>query len=83
MPVPAWPEFRAVYNGTLMGNCGYTQETAEKALSDDHADLIAFGRPFISNPDLVERFSTGKPLNPEPDPSTWFSSSTAEGYTDF
>ena len=76
-------EFRAVFNGPLMGNCGYTQETAEKAISDGHADMIAFGRPFISNPDLVERFSTGESLNPDADPSTWFSSSTAEGYTDF
>jgi len=76
-------EFRAVFKNPLMGNCGYTQETAEAAVSDGHADMIAFGRPFISNPDLVERFSTGDPLNPDADPSTWFSSSTAEGYTDF
>src|SRR5471030_2434741 len=49
-------EFRKVFHGPLMGNCGYTKETAEKAIADGHADLISFGRPFISNPDLVERF---------------------------
>ncbi|MDF7822947.1 alkene reductase [Pontiellaceae bacterium B12227] len=76
-------EFRAVFNGPLMGNCGYTPETAEAAVSEGHADLIAFGRPYISNPDLVERIAGGIPLNPEADPSTWYSSNTAEGYTDF
>ena len=40
----------------IMGNCGYTQESAEQAVAVGAADLIAFGRPFISNPDLVERF---------------------------
>lgn len=76
-------EFRAVFNGPLMGNCGYTPEGAEAAVSEGHADMIAFGRPFISNPDLVERIAGDVPLNPEADPSTWYSSSTAEGYTDF
>lgn len=76
-------EFRAVFDGPLMGNCGYTPETAEQAIADGHADLIAFGRPFISNPDLVERIAGDIPLSPEADPSTWYSSSTAEGYTDF
>ena len=55
-------DFRKVFHGPLMGNCGYTQETAEKAIAEGHADLIAFGRPFISNPDLVQRFKNGWPL---------------------
>jgi N-ethylmaleimide reductase len=76
-------EFRPIFTGPLMGNCGYTQETAEQVVSDGHADMIAFGRPFISNPDLVERFANDIPLSPEADASTWYSSSTAEGYTDF
>ena len=76
-------EFRAVFKGPIMGNCGYTEETAEKAISEGYADMIAFGRPFISNPDLVERFATNSPLSEDADPSTWYSSSTAEGYTDF
>jgi N-ethylmaleimide reductase len=65
-----------------MGNCGYTQETAESAIKENKADLIAFGRPFISNPDLVERFANGWPLNPDAEMKTWYSFD-AEGYTDF
>lgn len=77
-------EFRAVFTGTLMGNCGYTREKAEQAILSGDADLISFGRPFISNPDLVERFAHGWPLNPPADPSLWYTYSLgATGYTDF
>lgn len=76
-------EFRSVYRGTLIGNCGYTQETAEKAIEEGHADLIAFGRPFISNPDLVQRFKNNWPLAKEADISDWYSPTGAKGYTDF
>ena len=76
------PEFRAVFSGPLMGNCGYTQETAEAAIASGQADLIAFGRPYLSNPDLVERLSHGWDLNPPADVKVW-SAPTAEGYTDF
>ena len=76
------PEFRAVFRGPLMGNCGYTQETADAAIASGQADLIAFGRPFISNPDLVERFAHGWPLNPPADVTVW-SAPGAQGYTDF
>ena len=76
------PEFRAVFSGPLMGNCGYTQETAEAAIASDQADLIAFGRPYLSNPDLVERFTHSWDLNPPADMKSW-SAPTAEGYTDF
>lgn len=75
-------ELRSVFTGSLIGNCGYTQETAEAAIKDGSADLIAFGRSIISNPDLVERFTNGWPLNPPPDPSIWYSFDK-EGYTDF
>jgi len=75
-------EFRAVFKGPLMGNCGYTQETAEAAIAAGQADLIAFGRPFLSNPDLVERFANGWELNPPADTKVW-SAPTAKGYTDF
>lgn len=76
-------EFRKVFHGPLMGNCGYTQETAEVAISKGDADLIAFGRPFISNPDLVERFANGWPLAAEADVADWYSPTGAKGYTDF
>lgn len=76
------PEFREVFEGPLMGNCGYTQETAEAAIRANHADMISFGRPFISNPDLVERFANGWPLNPQADQKVWYSFDEV-GYTDF
>ena len=75
-------EFRNVFTGPIMANCGYTQETAVAAIKDGNADLIAFGRPLISNPDLVERFANGWPLNPPADISGWYSFDK-EGYIDF
>ncbi|MEI6358457.1 MAG: alkene reductase, partial [Verrucomicrobiota bacterium] len=59
-----------------------TQETAEAAIASGQADLIAFGRPYLSNPDLVERFTHGWELDPPADVKVW-SAPTAEGYTDF
>ncbi|MEM7228337.1 MAG: alkene reductase [Planctomycetota bacterium] len=76
-------EFRAVYNGPLMGNCGYTQETAADAVASGDADLIAIGRPYISNPDLVERYANNWPLAPDADMSAWYEPNGAAGYTDF
>jgi N-ethylmaleimide reductase len=75
-------EFREVFNGPLIGNCGYTKETAEEVIRNGHADMISFGRDFLSNPDLVERFKNGWELNPMADMAVWYSSG-AEGYTDF
>ncbi|BAZ43277.1 NADH:flavin oxidoreductase/NADH oxidase [Chondrocystis sp. NIES-4102] len=75
-------EFRKVYDGVLMGNCGYDRSSAEKAIARGDADLIAFGRPYISNPDLVARFANNWQLNPDADMSIWYSSGS-EGYTDF
>jgi N-ethylmaleimide reductase len=75
-------EFRQVFQGPLMANCGYTRETAEAAIQQGHADLISFGRPFLSNPDLVERFAHGWPLNPPADQDVWYSFDE-RGYTDF
>jgi len=75
-------EFRPLFQGPLMGNCGYTQDAAEAAIVSGNADLIAFGRPFLSNPDLVERFANGWDLNPPADTKVW-SAPTAAGYTDF
>lgn len=66
-------EFRQSFQGTLMGNCGYTRESADAAIACGDADLIAFGRPFISNPDLVERFEQDAELNPEAEMSVWYS----------
>ncbi|BAW95702.1 oxidoreductase, FAD/FMN-binding protein [[Synechococcus] sp. NIES-970] len=76
-------EFRAVYDGVLMGNCGYDQGSAEKAIASGQADLIAIGRSFISNPDLVERYANNWPLNEDSDMSTWYGGAGPRGYTDF
>ena len=75
-------EFREVYRGVIMGNCGYTKEAAEERIGKGEADLIAFGRPFISNPDLPERFKNNWPLNPSEDMSMWYTPG-APGYTDY
>ncbi|GAB5464709.1 MAG: alkene reductase [Candidatus Kapaibacteriales bacterium] len=56
------PHFRKIYKGILMTNCGYTGEEAKKVISDRTADIVAFGKDFISNPDLPERIKNGWPL---------------------
>ena len=76
-------ETRHFFQGTLVGNCGYTAETADAAVARGDADLIAFGRPFISNPDLVERFDRDAPLNPDAGMDVWYAPIGARGYTDF
>ncbi|HZY17408.1 MAG TPA: alkene reductase [Ramlibacter sp.] len=63
-----------------MVNNGYDRALAEQALAQG-ADLVAFGRPFIANPDLVERLRTGAPLNPAD--KTTFYGGGARGYTDY
>ncbi len=75
-------EFRGVYSGRLMGNCGYEREDAERRIADGHADLIAIGRPFISNPDLVERFANDWEFNEPAKADVWYSFD-AKGYVDF
>lgn len=76
-------DFRAVFHGPLIGNCGYTEETAEQAIANGFADLIAFGRPFISNPDLVQRFKNNWPLAESAEMSDWYLPTGSTGYTDF
>ena len=66
--------------GAWMVNNAYTRELAEAALADG-ADIVAFGRPFIANPDLPHRLQTGAPLN-TPVPATFYGGG-AEGYTDY
>jgi N-ethylmaleimide reductase len=77
-------DYRALRNrfkGAYIGNNGYDFELATKVLAADAADLIAFGKPFISNPDLVERLKSGAPLNPF-DKATFYGGG-AKGYTDY
>jgi N-ethylmaleimide reductase len=72
---------RESFGGVWMVNNGYGREAAERAVADGRADLVAFGRPFISNPDLVRRLREGAPLNP-PNEETFYGGG-AEGYTDY
>jgi N-ethylmaleimide reductase len=73
--------YRPLYDGTIIINRGFNKATATRVLDDGDADLVAFGVPFIANPDLVERFKTGAPLN-QPDPSTFYTPGE-KGYTDY
>ncbi|CAB3809883.1 alkene reductase [Paraburkholderia fynbosensis] len=74
-------DIRRIYKGTIIAAGGFTGESAEQILIDGHADLVAFGRMFISNPDLPERLRTGKPLT-RYDRSTFYGGD-ARGYTDY
>jgi N-ethylmaleimide reductase len=69
------------FNGLYIANGSYTAEKAEEQLADGLADLVAFGVPFIANPDLPERFKQSAPLN-TPDPDTFYGGAE-KGYTDY
>ncbi len=74
-------KIRTVFNQTLILSGGYDKERAENDLKEGHADLIAYGRPFISNPDLVERMKKDAAIA-DPDFSTFYTPGE-EGYTDY
>ncbi len=68
----------------VVGDTGYTQESAESAIRNGEADLIAFGRPFIANPDLVERFRNNWPLAADAPYAVWWDAlQGSKGYTDY
>src|SRR5690606_21968678 len=78
--------FKAAYRqaggqGAWMVNNGYDKAAAEEAVASGEADLVVFGRPFISNPDLVERLRLNAPLN-EWDRTTFYGG-TERGYIDY
>lgn len=72
---------RKTFSGEIIYAGGYTPEKGEKLIKEDLADLIAFGRPFIANPDLPERIANGWPLN-ELDAKTLYGGNEL-GYTDY
>lgn len=72
---------RKEFNGTWMVNNGYNLEMAVEAISNGYADLVAFGRLYIANPDLTKRFKHNAALN-EADPQTFYGGG-AKGYTDY
>ncbi len=74
-------KLRDAFKGAYIANGGYDQVRAEVALATGAADLIAFGKPFIANPDLAARFATGAPLNLADEAS--FYGGDEKGYTDY
>jgi len=72
---------RTAYNGTIIFCNGFTPETGEAALNDGFADIIAFGRSFLANPDLDKRIAANAALA-QPDPKTFFSPGPV-GLTDY
>lgn len=72
---------RSQFKGIYMANNGYDQDLASNAVDEGDVDLVAFGRPFIANPDLVERLAHGTRLN-DIDPTTLYGGG-AKGYTDY
>jgi N-ethylmaleimide reductase len=75
------PILRENYHGNLIINGGYTKKTANNSLERNEADAIAFGSPFIANPDLVERFHADAELA-QPDSATFYTTES-HGYTDY
>jgi len=73
--------FRPLYTGTLMINASFDQEKGNKVIADGYADLVAYGKPYISNPDLVARFEHNLDL------AIWdqetFYTTGEKGYTDY
>ncbi|MDE2376245.1 alkene reductase [Bradyrhizobium sp.] len=76
-----YASLRKRFSGAYMANNGYDLALANQVLEAGAADLIAFGKAFISNPDLVERLKTGATLNPW-DKNTFYGGG-AKGYTDY
>ncbi|UOD29180.1 alkene reductase [Massilia violaceinigra] len=82
-PVPAKLKaaLRAAFDGPFILAGGFGKDSAEQALVAGQADLIAFGRPFLANPDLLARLRDDLALN-QPDPSTFYTPGE-KGYTDY
>jgi 2,4-dienoyl-CoA reductase-like NADH-dependent reductase (Old Yellow Enzyme family) len=78
---PVSPAMRRVYSGKIVLNSDYIRDNAQARLTEGVADAISFGRPFIANPDLVDRLYADAPLN-QPDRATFYSDGPA-GYTDY
>jgi N-ethylmaleimide reductase len=74
-------DVRRIFNGTIVAAGGFTRESAEQIVADGHADLVAFGRTFLANPDLPERLRTGAPLNRYD--RTTFYGGDERGYIDY
>ena len=75
------PMLKREFGGVFVANEGFTADSARQAISAGDADAVAFGKPALANPDLVERLRLHLPLN-EPDPETFYASGP-KGYIDY
>jgi 12-oxophytodienoic acid reductase len=77
--------FREAFGGTFIASGGYGRDEGDAAVGEGYADLVAYGRLFLANPDLPRRFELGAPLN-ECDAATFYGAGAADpavGYTDY
>ncbi|MGN6394071.1 MAG: alkene reductase [Mucilaginibacter sp.] len=82
VPLEIKQAIRDIFKQTVIMAGGHTLESAEAQLQSGLADLEAFGRPFISNPDLVQRFEKGQQLSGDLDMNTFYTADE-KGYTDY
>ncbi|XP_021755629.1 12-oxophytodienoate reductase 3-like [Chenopodium quinoa] len=75
-------KLRDAFEGTFMSSGGYTKDQGMKAVAQGEADLVAYGRSFLSNPDLVHRFKVNAPMN-DYVRATFYSQDPILGYTDY
>jgi N-ethylmaleimide reductase len=75
------PVLRRIFKGTYIVNGGFNAETGNAAIANGEADLVAFGVPFLANPDLPIRYATNAPLN-TPDQATFYAGEE-KGYVDY
>ncbi|WVZ81962.1 hypothetical protein U9M48_029285 [Paspalum notatum var. saurae] len=81
--IPHWLlPFRKAFNGTFIAAGGYDRDEGNKVAAEGYADLVAYGRLFLANPDLPRRFELGAPLN-KYDRSTFYTQDPVVGYTDY
>merc|ERR1712232_424490 len=76
-------DMKREFGGLVICNVGLTKELGEGMLRSGAADLACYGRLYISNPDLPERFANDWPLNPDAEYMDWWHREGAQGYTDF
>ncbi|MDJ0588884.1 MAG: alkene reductase [Pleurocapsa sp. MO_226.B13] len=83
---PVLPVFSPLYQGNIITNGGYDHDTGNKAIASGRAELVSYGKPYIANPDLVQRFKQNAELN-QPNPKTFYGRGDTEnatvGYTDY
>jgi N-ethylmaleimide reductase len=82
VPVDLKKKIRHIFKNTIILSGGYDKERAEADIESGLGDLVAFGRPFINNPDLVERFKNNWPLSSDLKMDLFYSADE-KGYTDY